>query len=99
MATLKPALAIRSRLANLVMASTYGVLKLSSSILAGEFLGIAPSLIPASINLITEGRAEPPNFSLNLKPFQLHGLWLEVFITPPEVSQCLARNETAGVGM
>ena len=44
------------------------------------------------------GVADPPNFALNLTPFQFQGLWLEVTITPPAAPWVFTASETAGVG-
>jgi hypothetical protein len=45
--------------------------------------GAAPAAISSSIFFMIAGVAEPPNLPLNFTPFQFHGLWLEVTITPP----------------
>ena len=44
----------------------------------GEF-----SQTHAGHELMIAGVAEPPKLALNFTPFQFHGLWLEVTITPP----------------
>ena len=44
------------------------------------------------------GVADPPNFALNLTPFQFHGLWLDVMTTPPADPVLFTANEIAGVG-
>src|ERR1051326_8369191 len=89
MANLKLAFAILSRSANLVMASTYGVLKSASSTLAALPFGMAPSRPYRSICLIIAGVADPPYVALNFTPFQSHGLWLEVIMMPPAVLRLL----------
>ena len=45
--------------------------------------GAAPAANSSSIFFMIAGVAEPPNFPLNFTPFQFHGLWLDVTITPP----------------
>ena len=44
-------------------------------------------------------RAEPPNLPLNFTPFQFHGLWLDVMITPPAAPRVFTAKEMAGVGV
>src|SRR3954470_15509282 len=99
MRNLKPTLLILSRSANFWIASRCGRLRSRSSILAFWPFGIEPAAISASICLITDGRADPPNFSLNFTPFHIYGLWLEVMATPPAAPQCLVQYEIAGVGV
>ena len=45
--------------------------------------GIVSAPSSSSIDFMIAGVAEPPNFALNFTPFQFHGLWLEVTMTPP----------------
>ncbi len=61
--------------------------------------GIAPAFSSSSILFMMPGVADPPNFPLNFTPFQFHGLWLEVTITPPAAPLFFTAKETAGVGV
>ena len=51
-----------------------------------------------SIIFMMAGVAEPPNLALNFTPFQFHGLWLDVTMTPPAAPSFFTLKETAGVG-
>ncbi len=41
------------------------------------------------MDFMIAGVAEPPNLALNFTPFQFHGLWLEVIMTPPAAPKFL----------
>ena len=85
MANLKFARRMRSRSANWQMASTYAGFRSTSSIfaaLAAEWHRVSAAS-SSSMNFMIAGVAEPPNLALNFTPFQFHGLWLEVTMTPP----------------
>src|SRR5713226_8183244 len=61
-------------------------------------LGVDPAATSSSITFMMAGVADPPNLALNFTPFQFHGLWLEVTITPPAPPWAFTARETAGVG-
>jgi hypothetical protein len=61
-------------------------------------LGIALAASSPSIDFIMAGVADPPNLALNFTPFQFHGLWLDVTITPPAAPNFFTLKETVGVG-
>src|SRR5439155_24556879 len=77
----------------------YAGFRSTSSIAAFVPFGIAPAAVSCSIIFMIAGVAEPPNFALNFTPFQFHGLWLEVMITPPAAPCVLTASEIAGVGV
>src|SRR5436305_9825866 len=97
-ATLNLALPIKSMSAKRQTAAMYGDLRSTSSTAAFAPSGIAPARNSSSTRFMIAGVAEPPNFPLNFTPFQFHGLWLEVTITPPAAPRLLTANETEGVG-
>ena len=69
-------------------ASMYGFLRSTSSICVPCPFGAAPAASSSSIFFMIAGVADPPNLALNFTPFQFHGLWLEVTITPPAAPCC-----------
>jgi len=53
----------------------------------------------ASILVVTSGETLEPNSVLNLKPFQIAGLWLAVMMIPPPAFWLTIPKLIAGVGV
>src|SRR5438067_10469572 len=68
------AFAISCRSANRQMDSMYAGVKSISSMCAFRPCGVDPALTSSSITFMMAGVADPPNFALNLTPFQFQGL-------------------------